>query len=110
MELKFREESETAIFELIGRVHLYEVHQLREKFDEIKEMPYRKIIIDMKDVEHIDSSGLGVLIAQASKYKERQIPFILTGIRKNLEHLFRLTSFSMLFIKLLDVKEGLEYH
>lgn len=107
MELRYREEMDVAIFHLIGRVHLYEIHSMRDKFDEIKDRSFRKIVIDMKDVEHIDSSGLGVLIAQASKYREKNVPFILAGIPKHLEHLFRLTSFSMLFSKLPSVDDSL---
>lgn len=109
MEFDYREEQGCAIFILKGRVHLYEIQNLREKFDEIRSRTFNKVIIDMTEVEHIDSSGLGILIAQASRYKEKNIPFILVGIRKSLEHLFRLTSFSTLFIKLSDVKEALKY-
>ncbi|MCX7997618.1 MAG: STAS domain-containing protein [Leptospiraceae bacterium] len=109
MEFSYREENGCAIFTLSGRVHLYEIQPLRDKFEEIRSRTFNKIIVDMGNVEHIDSSGIGILIAQASRYKERDIPFILVGIRKNLEHLFRLTSFSTLFVKLHDVKEALKY-
>ncbi len=108
MELKYREENNIAIFHVIGHMHLYEMHILREKFEEIKDKTFRKIIIDMSEVEHIDSSGLGVLIAQASRYKEKNIPFILTNIPRPLEHLFRLTSFSLLFSKLPTVEDALD--
>lgn len=109
MEFSYNEENGCAIFVLAGRVHLYEIQPLRDKFEEIRSRTFNKIIIDMSNVEHIDSSGIGVLIAQASRYKERNTPFILVGIRKNLEHLFRLTSFSTLFIKLTNLKEALQY-
>ncbi len=109
MEFTYKEEQGCAIFILIGRVHLYEIQSLREKFEEIQTRTFNKIIVDMSNVEHIDSSGLGILIAQASRYKEKNIPFILTGIKENLQHLFRLTSFSSLFIKLSNIKEALIY-
>lgn len=109
MEFDYKEEQGCAVFTLSGRIHLYEIQNLREKFEEIRSRTFNKIIVDMTEVEHIDSSGLGMLIAQASRYKEKNIPFVLVGIKKNLEHLFRLTSFSTLFIKLNDVKEALKY-
>lgn len=109
MDLDYKEEQGCAIFILKGRVHLYEIQVLREKFEEIRSRVFNKIIVDMTAVEHIDSSGLGILIAHAARYKEKNIPFILVGIRKSLEHLFHLTAFSSLFIKLKNLKEALQY-
>lgn len=109
MEFEYTYENQVTILELSGRVHLYEIHNLRDKFDEMKEVEIRKVIVDLSKVDHIDSSGLGLLIAQASRYKDKDIPFIITGVNPAIEYLFKLTSFSKIFKRLATIQDAKEF-
>jgi anti-anti-sigma factor len=109
LEFEYTYDNQVAILELVGSVQLYEIHNLRDKFDDMKELEIRKVIVDLSRVDHIDSSGLGLLIAQASRYKEKGVPFIVTGVNHSIEYLFKLTTFLKIFKRLPTIQDAKEF-
>jgi stage II sporulation protein AA (anti-sigma F factor antagonist) len=96
------------IIAVFGDINLYEIQILREEFEKIRQKDLNKIILDLTEVDFIDSSGIGLLIAQSTKFQEKKVEFILVGIKSGLEHLFRLTSFARLFKRYPEVNDALE--
>ena len=87
------------IVKIEGNVNLYELYMMREAFEDFQDKPLTKVILDLSGVDYIDSSGIGLLIAQATKYRDKKIKFYLASINKSIEHVFKVTSFAKLFLK-----------
>jgi anti-anti-sigma factor len=65
------------IVKIEGNVNLYELHMMRDAFEDFQDKPLTKVILDLSGVDYIDSSGIGLLIAQATKYRDKKIKFYL---------------------------------
>jgi anti-sigma B factor antagonist len=55
---------------LDGRIDITNSNELKEKLYELKEAGVRKIILDMSNLEYIDSSGLGRIFYFFADYKK----------------------------------------
>lgn len=99
MKVEYSVLDTTGIVKIEGNVNLYELHMLREAFENFQEKPLTKVILDLSGVDYIDSSGIGLFIAQAAKYRDKKIRFYLASINKSIEHVFKVTSFAKLFLK-----------
>ena len=52
---------------------------------------FRQIIIDLSELEFMDSTGIGVLIGRYKKMKNRQIPIFICNPSKHAEKIFSMT-------------------
>ena len=108
MKVEHSIQEKSGVIKIAGNVNLYELFMLREAFDEFQDKKLEKVILDLSEVDYIDSSGIGLLIAQATKLRDKQIRFILAGINQSIEHVFKVTSFAKLFLKSPSLKEALD--
>jgi anti-sigma B factor antagonist len=71
---------------------------LREKINGLLavDQPDR-LILDLEGVTHIDSSGLGTLLAGMREANERQVRFTLSGLNISLRHTLERTRLYSLF-------------
>ncbi|MEM5947985.1 STAS domain-containing protein [Spirochaetia bacterium 38H-sp] len=97
MEINTQKKGDTVIFFLQGEMDLYNSHMLKEHLSKIKEQNPKKIIINMKDVPYIDSSGIGALIYVYSSLKKEHIDFAITGIDGTVKRVIELTKLSEYF-------------
>lgn len=67
-----------------------------------------KILIDMSDLEYIDSSGLGVLISIMKKIKLEKGKMILLSPQKSIVQILELTSLDNVFIINNDLENAIE--
>lgn len=51
----------------------------------------RKMIIDLSNVEFMDSSGIGMILGRYREIKERKGKIALTGIKGNMERIFNMS-------------------
>lgn len=52
---------------------------------------FNQIIIDLSELEFMDSTGIGVLIGRYKKMKSRQIPIFICNPSKHAEKIFKMT-------------------
>ena len=52
---------------------------------------FKQIIIDLSELEFMDSTGIGVLIGRYKKMKERKIPIFICNPSKHAEKIFKMT-------------------
>ncbi len=96
------------IVKIEGNVNLYELYMMRDAFEDFQDKPLTKVILDLSGVDYIDSSGIGLLIAQATKYRDKKIKFYLASINKSIEHVFKVTSFAKLFLKSESLEDAIK--
>lgn len=74
-----------------------ETDDLKFAIREIANNGNLKLIIDLGDVDYLNSTALGVLISAHANYKKREGEIKLTRLNKNLENLFVITKLSLIF-------------
>ncbi|MDX1957118.1 MAG: STAS domain-containing protein [Leptospiraceae bacterium] len=109
MKARSEVNNRVAIITVDGDINLYEIQILRDEFDNVRNLELKKLIIDLTNVDFIDSSGVGLLISQSTKFQEKKVDFMLVGIKSGLEHLFRLTSFARLFKRFSKLQDAIDF-
>jgi len=62
MEIQCRENGKTVILDVTGSLDLYHASSLKRTVDTVILQGNRDLIINLSGVEHLDSTGIGVLI------------------------------------------------
>lgn len=83
---------------LAGSMYVEDAAVLREKLMAFIESGHKQFTINLRDVEYIDSSGLGVLVAIQKKVLPKEGQVILTGARGVVKELFELTRLNKVFM------------
>ena len=78
MLIKHRIYESTLYVVLIGELDEHSAYHTRISLDEIFETPkFKQIIIDLSELDFMDSTGIGVLIGRYKKMKDKQIPIFI---------------------------------
>lgn len=102
MEINMREvESEgVTLLDIKGEIDLYNAPDIKDTIKNQIDAGKKKIIINLKDVSYIDSSGIGALISSLSNLKKvgggLKIIHVYDSVKKVFE-LTKLTSFFEIF-------------
>lgn len=71
MELKIRKAKEIYIIDVSGEMDLYNSYKLKDLIVKMIDKKIDMLIINLQDVEYIDSSGIGALIYICSSLKKQ---------------------------------------
>jgi anti-sigma B factor antagonist len=91
MTVNTTEESNRVIVEIVGEVDLYNAPKVRDTINELMDKDKINIIIDLDEVDYIDSSGIGVLISSATDIKDLGGTLKLKCNSPNVKRVFELT-------------------
>ena len=75
---------------------------LRQQVNDALEADAKTLLIDLKDVTFIDSSGLGALVSVLKKVRATERELYLCSINDQVRMLFELTSMDKIFMILQD--------
>ena len=93
-----REVEDIVILDLAGRLVLGpEASELRRAFEQLKLEKKNRIALNLKDVEYIDSTGLGTLVVGHSSAKQSGGAMKLIHVSKRIAGLLILTKLSTVF-------------
>jgi len=97
------------IVRVAGEVDCTTSGELREEIDQLLtvDQPDR-LILDLEGVTHMDSSGLGTLLAGLRDANKRQVRFTLSGLNRSLRHTLERTRLYSLFEIRPTVQEALQ--
>ena len=113
MELKIRKNDEIYIIDVLGEMDLYNSYKLKELLMKMIEKKIEKFIINLEEVEYIDSSGIGALIYITSTVKKMNLRLAITNVHGSVKKVIELTKLTHFFpissgideaIKTLDLK------
>ena len=79
MELKVRKNKEVYIIDVSGEMDLYNSYRLKELVMKMIERQIKCMIINLEDVDYIDSSGIGALIYICSTVKKMNLRLFITN-------------------------------
>jgi anti-sigma B factor antagonist len=91
MELKIRKNGINYIIDVNGEMDLYNSYKLKELVMKMLEKKVRRFIINLENVDYIDSSGIGALIYICSTIKKMSLRLIITNIHGSVKKVIELT-------------------
>jgi len=105
MKLAIEEKNNnTKIIHVMGTVDLYSSPSLREEIQtQLKKCSY--LIVNLSDVDYIDSSGIATLVEGLQVSKKIGKKFSLAGITEQVRDVFSLARLEKVFNILDDLKE-----
>jgi len=83
------------------RLDVQNCEELKEKLLDILKAGQDQIIVDLKNVDFIDSSGLGALVFGLRRAKRREGELKITGLRPQVRSMFEITRLHRIF-KIID--------
>jgi len=90
------------------RLDAHNSEDLKAEVNKVFAADSKNIIVDLKDVRFIDSSGLGVLVSGFKNASTRQGSLKLCGLQTQVKSMFELTRLHRVFDIFQTVDEALE--
>jgi anti-anti-sigma factor len=97
MDIGFREAGEHKIIEVSGEVDLYNVSELKKALFSITDGKHLSVVVDMSNVNYMDSSGIGALVAGQKKMKAHNGKFALMNIHDDVLNILKLATLDKFF-------------
>ena len=92
VQIKHRIYENTLYVVLSGELDEHSAYTARINLDEIFDMPkFKQIIIDLSELDFMDSTGIGVLIGRYKRMKDKQIPIFICNPSTHAERIFKMT-------------------
>ncbi|AZR72293.1 anti-sigma F factor antagonist [Anoxybacter fermentans] len=93
MELHIKKKKDTLIVQIKGELDLHTADDLRQGIDQyLQKYPSLKnLILDLKGIEFIDSSGLGVILGRYKTIKQRGGNLAAVAVSPRVRRIFELS-------------------
>jgi len=92
MQIKNRIYENTLYVILSGELDEHSAYQTRINLDDIFSKPnFNQVIIDLSELEFMDSTGIGVLVGRYKKLKSKNIPIFICNPSSHAERIFKMT-------------------
>ena len=108
MELKIRKNKEVYIIDVSGEMDLYNSYKLKELVMKMIERQIKRMIINLEEVDYIDSSGIGALIYICSTVKKIGLRLYITNIHGSAKKVIELTKLMGYFPITNSLEEALQ--
>ena len=86
-----------AVLGLRGEVDVYTAPKLKSSLIDLVDEGTYKIVVDLSEVDFIDSSGLGVLVGGLKRVKSHDGTISLVCSQENILKIFRITGLNKVF-------------
>jgi anti-sigma B factor antagonist len=97
LSLGTREVSGHAVLEVKGEVDVYTSAKLRERLLEVIGGGANRVVVDLRRVDFLDSSGLGVLVGALKRLRMAGGDLSLVCDNEKLLKIFKITGLDMVF-------------
>ena len=97
MEIEFKDIGEHKVISVSGEVDLYNVSELKKALFSVTDGSYSSVVVDLKDVNYMDSSGIGALVAGQKKMRAHNGKFALLNIHDDVLNILKLATLDKFF-------------
>ena len=97
MKISERKSGEVVVFELTGELDFHTSPELREKMQAVSEKPGHRMIVNLKKVSYIDSSGLATFVEALQKAKRSGGKLVLTELAVSVKSVFEIAKLDKVF-------------
>jgi len=92
---------ETLYLQIAGELDEHTAHYARMAMDnQLESGNFKQVIIDLSELDFMDSTGIGVLIGRYKKLKDRKIPIFICNPSSHAEKIFKMTGLYELMPKI----------
>lgn len=100
LQVEVLEENLVHYFKVIGEVDAFTAPVLKEQLVSVQDIPEVQAVIDLSEVDYIDSTGLGIFIGFYKALEKQDGHVKITGANKRLRRLFEITGID----KIIDIE------
>lgn len=97
LSLSTRTEGDHTVVEVVGEIDVYTAPKLREAFIDLVAQGSYQLVIDMEQVEFLDSTGLGVLVGGLKRVRAHDGALRLVCSQERILKIFRVTGLTKVF-------------
>jgi anti-sigma B factor antagonist len=97
LSLNTRKVDDRSIVEVGGEIDVYTAPKLREALIELVQSGSYHIVVDMEQVDFLDSTGLGVLVGGLKRVRSHDGSMALVCTQERLLKIFRITGLTRVF-------------
>jgi len=97
MEISSRSNGDIVILDVSGEIDLYNAPEIKDIIGNLIEEKKYNVIINLKEVTYIDSSGIGALISSLSNLKKYQGGLKIINVFASVKKVFELTKLTSFF-------------
>ncbi len=98
LTLTTREVDATTVIAVGGEIDVYTAPRLRDTITELVAAGRYNLVVDMTEVEFLDSTGLGVLVGGLKKVRANSGSLQLVCTHERLLKIFRITGLAKVFV------------
>ena len=98
MKINVKENKEIRILEVSGEIDFYSSRDLRQKFQEVLDKKASKLLVDLKKVSYIDSSGLATFVEALQRMNQAGGKLVLVGLTAAVRSVFEIAKLDSIFI------------
>jgi anti-sigma B factor antagonist len=91
MEIKLRRAGTTYVIDITGEMDLYNAFKLKDIVTKMIGRQISEYVINLENVEYIDSSGIGALLSVHAELKKRGMPFVIANVKGSVKRVIELT-------------------
>ena len=81
-----------------GEIDIYNSERIKDYISNIIQEKSSDLYIDCNELDYIDSTGLGALVAIVKKVKQYNGNVYILNLKQNVEKVFRITNLDKVFI------------
>ncbi len=108
MKIQGKQIADICVLEIEGEVDAEHAPQLKKVLAKAREESAKNFVLDLKKVNFIDSTGLGVLISLMRQLKDMGGRLRLTGLQEEVRSIFEITRLFRVFDISPTVEEALQ--
>src|SRR4051812_30799974 len=97
LSLATRNEGDKTVIAVGGEIDVYTAPKLREQIVQLVEEQRYHLVVDMEDVEFLDSTGLGVLVGGLKRVRAHDGSLRLVCTQERILKIFRITGLTKVF-------------
>ncbi|AYY11743.1 anti-sigma factor antagonist [Actinobacteria bacterium YIM 96077] len=101
---------DSTVVEAAGEIDVYTAPKLRERLVDIVDAGQYHLIVDVRGVEFLDSTGLGVLVGGLKRVRQHDGSLRLVCTQERILKIFRITGLTKVFTIHDTVEDALNTH
>lgn len=108
MTIKLKKNDNIYVIELDGELDLYNAYKVKTLYAKMAEKGINSIILDLENLDYLDSSGLGSMIYIFSDLKKHDGKMSLCHLNSAPKNLIQMTRLDKLFLIADTIEESVE--
>jgi anti-sigma B factor antagonist len=104
LEISRRTEQEIPIVDVSGEIDVYTVPKFKEHLSKLIEEGHTNLLVNLKDVGYMDSSGFGALLGATKRLRPEGGTLALVGCNQVITRMLNITRLNTIF-KMYDTEQ-----